>query len=425
VAPRSTSSAHARARVAALVVLVSLGGLLFGALRLSAAPPRGEPGRGASREADDVVSEPSAVAGRDLAGGRRAAPVATDLGSAPSGPSLLAGRNPEEVAVQRAARVSDALELLKYSPDSQPLRRDMVDVLAPNRRYESAMPLAMATGRTGDPPKQGDLSFVLTGDVYSVVGKGALAATLEVFRESATGERERVAVDVNSCALSIVEAAGSRPIAGAALLNDEGRDGDATAGDKVYGRSLVPAAVPALAAYRGLVRLDVEFTAADGDRRPARASLDFRLAASVPAVVSGVAGERLTPDGLEISVDLRVDEAGHYFVQGLLFDANDAPIGFAVARPRLEVGRARVPILFWGLLMREAKRPGPYVFRAVTGHRLPEPNERDRVDMATWEGPYRTSAYALSDFSDKEYESPSKELKIQALAALAAAKRAR
>ena len=139
-----------------------------------------------------------------------------------------------------------------------------------------------------------------------------------------------------------------------------------------------------------------------------------------PASFTGVTDEKLTADGLEISVGVQVDEAGQYFVQGLLFDAHDAPIGFAVARPTLAAGRATVPLLYWGLLFREANAPGPYVFRTVTGYRMPSGTEPDRADIVTWDGSYRTRAYATTDFSDKEHESPGKEAKIKALADLAA-----
>jgi hypothetical protein len=203
-------------------------------------------------------------------------------------------------------------------------------------------------------------------------------------------------------------------------MNDDGRDGDAVAGDRIYGTTIAASSVPALRSYRGLVRLDVAFVPRDGDRRLARASLDFRVASSVPGSFVGVSSERLTEDGLELSVDLNVEEAGRYFVQGLLFDAHDAPIGFAVARPTLRVGRATIPLVFFGLLFHDAKASGPFVFRTLTGRRLPEGNEADGAEMAVWPARYVTRAYALSDFSDKEYESAAKDAKIQALSALAA-----
>jgi|GEM_PF-4626241 len=335
-------------------------------------------------------------------------------------------------AKQRAARVSHAIELLRFPPHSQPLGPDMADVLQPNRRHESPMPLAGAAIRgapgAAPPSKEDALAYLLTGDAYTLVGRRALVATLEVFREGSR-ERERVAVDITRASVSLVS--GGVPSGPAAplvdspvVMNDEGHGGDAVAGDHLYGVTIDPSAAPALAGRRGLARLEVEFAAREGDRRPARAALDFRLAPAVPGVIVGVAGERLTPEGLEIAVDVRADDPGTYFVQGLLFDSTDRPIGFAVARPVLARGRATVPLLFFGLLFHEARAAaGPYVFRTVTAHRLPRDDEAERADMETWTGPYRTTkAYSLADFSDKEYESAAKDAKIQALAALAARK---
>ncbi|MDB4943568.1 MAG: hypothetical protein JWP97_3102 [Labilithrix sp.] len=315
---------------------------------------------------------------------------------------------------QRAERVSQALALLRYAPGSQPLRKDMTDVLQPNRRHETPHPLSFANGgAAGTPQKPEDLSYELTGNVYTVLPGASLDATLEVFRTSASGARERVAVDVSDLGVRLVEAGGDRQVNAPLAMNDDG--------NHVYSLHLAPSSIGELAGRRGLARLDVGFVAAEGDRRPARASLDFRLAGSVPATFTGVSEERLTGEGLEISVDLEVTEPGRYFVQGLLFDARHEPIGLAVARPTLAAGHAKVALLYFGLLFREANASGPYVFETLTGQRMPADNEPDRADLAPWTGSYRTKAYALTDFSDQEYESAAKDAKLQALSDLAAA----
>lgn len=399
-----------------LVAASSLALALLGVLSL---------GRGRSAEPRRGPAETATTSETDHA------PEAIALATAPrrmtaSAPSVApggAGEDHQARLTQRAERVSHAIALLRYPPGSQPLSRDMRDVLKPNARHETALPLALATGATGGAPTSGELSFQLTGDVYTVVGRGSLSPTLEVFRESTPGsERARVAVDITDLALVTVEPGGTRPVATTLALNDEGRTGDAVAGDRIYGTTIVPSAIPALAAYRGLARLDVGFVAREGDRRPAHATLDFRVIGSAPAAFIGVSNERLTAEGLELSVDLDVDEPGHYFVQGLLFDAHGAPIGFAVARPTLARGRATVPLLYFGLLFHDARASGPFVFRTLTGQRLPEANEPDRAELAMWLGSYQTRAYRLTELSDREYESPAKEAKIQALAALAARK---
>jgi hypothetical protein len=410
----STAGSGGSRRRLAVALLAVLGAVLLLMVILGV-------GRGARRAA----AEEAAGAASAPEQGRHARPSPMAAIRRASAREPLGPRGPQEddeatrAIARRAARVSDAFELLRFPPDSQPLRSGMVDVLEPNRRHETPLPLALATGRR-DPPKPGDLSFVFTADAYSVVGDDSLVATLEVFREQEGTDRERVAVDVLGLSLSLADGTPVNPAPAALIMKDDGRGSDATSGDKIYSVAVTPSAVPALASYRGLVRLELEFVPHDGDGRPARASLDFRVSDAVPASVAGVPRERLTAEGLELGLDLRVVEPGHYFVQGLLFDADDEPIGFAVARPRLAAGRSIVPLLFWGLLFHEAAAEGRFVLRTVTGHRLPQANEKDRADMPIWDGPYRTQAYPLSAFSEAEYESPGKDLKIEALSALAA-----
>jgi hypothetical protein len=147
------------------------------------------------------------------------------------------------------------------------------------------------------------------------------------------------------------------------------------------------------------------------------------MTSAAPATFVGVAAERLTVDGLEITVELGVQRAGRYVVQALLFDARERPVGVAVARPWLEQGRALVPLLYWGLLFHEAAAIAPFTCRTLTGHRLPDPGEPEGTDLTTWDVGYRTRTYALSDFSTKEHESAAKSRKVQALSDLAATPR--
>lgn len=315
--------------------------------------------------------------------------------------------DPDGRQVRRFERVSRALELLRFPPDSQPLRADMLDVLRPGARYETPVPLG------------GGLALLFTANTYAVSAGSPIVATLEVFRESGARERRPVPLEIRTCNLARFAQPDFVPVAAALSLRDDGRDRDMAAGDGIYTVTLVPSALPELASYNGLLRLDVELLV-EGEASPLRAALDFRLTSAPPAAFVGVAGERLTSDVLELVVELEVREAGRYFVQGLLFDSSDRPLGIAVARPSLEVGRAMVPLLYWGLLFHEANAVGSFTFRTLTGHRLPGAGEADRSDIASWEGSYRTRSYALRDFSEKEHESAAKSRKLQALVDLAA-----
>jgi len=401
-APRIGRSDRRAFVLAALVLSVVVAAIV--SLRSRPTPPGHE--RAVSSGASAREPEPRAEA-------PRAPPPTPEAASTP-----LAVGDPDPRASHRADRVSHALLLMRFPPTSQPLRPDQRDVLEPNRRWESPLPLALATGQAKGPPKDGDLSFLFTGNAYAVVGNASLVATLEVFRERG-GQRERVSVDVTRSEIVVLDESGPHPVASGIPFGDEGRDGDRAARDGILSATVTPGVIPALARHRGLAKLDITFEPREGDRRPAHASLDFRVGGALPGAFTGVAGERLTPEGLAIDVTMRIDEPGTYFVQGLLFDANDAPIGFATARPQLPAGSATVPLVFWGLLFHEAKAKGPFVFRTLTGHRLPDAAERERADLEPFTGSYRTKSYALSSFSDKEWESPSKELKIKALMDLA------
>ena len=343
-----------------------------------------------------------ALSGREQPALRSTTPTATANETAappapresPLPPTPAASPTPAEDSryARRNERVSNAIALLRYPADSQPLTTQMHDVLEPNRRHETRMPLSFATGGSGNgnhAAQPGDLSYELTADVFTVVGKASLHPRLSVFRDDA-----RVHVDVTSATV----------LSTSVTFDD---DGNAT---------ITPSDIPELAGIRGPAHLDVDFVA-DGQR--AHASLDFRVAGTTPATFVGVSGERLVPEGLELSVAIDVQEPGRYFIQGLLFDSNDSPIGYAVARPELTTGRATVPLVYFGLMFHDANANGPYVFRTLTGLRLPNGQEPDRADMDTWTGPYRTATYSLSDFSDQEYESAAKDAKISALANLA------
>jgi hypothetical protein len=353
----------------------------------------------ARREAPPISAEPARATLASHA--RPVEPLATSF-------------DPDGHQVRRFERVSRALELLRFPPDSQPLRADMLDVLRPGARYETPVPLA------------GGLALLFTANTYAVSAGRPIVATLEVFRESGARDRRPVPVQIRSCKLARFAQPEYLPLSATLSLNDDGRDADVSAGDGIYTVSLVPSALPELASYNGLLRLDVELgrgagaRRVEGDASPARAALDFRLTSAPPAAFVGIAGERLTNDGLELVAELEVREAGRYFVQGLLFDSSDRPLGIAVARPSLEVGRAMVPLLYWGLLFHEANAVGSFTFRTLTGHRLPDAGEADRTDIASWEGSYRTRSYALGEFSEKEHESAAKSRKVQALVDLAA-----
>ncbi|HEU4412702.1 MAG TPA: hypothetical protein VFS43_46085 [Polyangiaceae bacterium] len=387
---------------------------LFGALALWRLWPAGAP--------PEPPPPPKPGPAKAAPAGEAAAPRAREgRAQAPPGAPPEAERPYDEQGVARQAKRFDALdhaiELTRFPPDSRPLTAEMTDVLRPNRRHEQPQPLAAAHARGQKVDPERDLFVLFTGPRFALTPGEPLAATLEVTRGRPDEGRgaERVALEVREC---VLRASGPAPLAEGLPLNDRGEHGDPKAGDLSYSLSVDPLTLAGFERYNGPARLEVAFVA-PGASELAHASLDFKLGAVTPARFNGRVAERLAPAGLELRVGLDVEQPGHYVVQGLLFDARDQPVGFAVDRPTLGRGAGEATLLFFGLLFHEADARAPFVLRTVTGYRLPEGDEPDKLEMAPMPGEYRTHAYPRSAFSADEWQSASKDKRLEALRELA------
>jgi hypothetical protein len=370
--------------------------------------------------------EPAAHSTSAAAPGAPAAPTERprpDDGPRPpaAGAALpLAAIAEHERAVARQAKRFEALDhavdLARFPPDSRPLTSSMTDVLRPNTRHEQPTPLVTSRGARPEADPERAPYVLFTGPRYALTPGAPLAATLEVFRgRPDEGRRAKAPVEVRACSL---RAPGPGPHAEGLPLNDRGAEGDLEAGDLTYSIALDATALPGFERYNGPVRLDVAFTTpASGE--VAHASLDFLLTAAPPARFDGRVGETLTAGGLALRVGLEVERPGRYVVQGLLFDARGEPVGLAVDRPQLATGPAEATLLFFGLLFHESDAQAPFVLRTVTGYRLPEADEPARLDLAPLPGEYRTRPYPRSAFSRDEWQSTSKDRRLDALRDLA------
>ncbi len=315
--------------------------------------------------------------------------------------------------------VADALVLNRFPPDSRPLTRDMTDVLSPNRRQETPLPVRVP-GKRAERLNDDEVPyFLFTGNKHSISQGEPLEATIEFFRKrpDPSAQPDRIPAQQLTCRLMRHGQPDFVPVVDVPL-NDDGANGDEMAGDLVYSVVFDPTSIDALRAYNGYIQLEAQFSLASVPQ-PVRAVLMFELAAVPPARFAGVLREELTADGLVIHMGVDVVRAGYYFVQGLLFDSQGNPIGFAVHRETWQSGRQDAPLLFFGLLFHDAQASGPYVFRTVTGTRLPDVGEPVKTDIPMWPGEYRTRAYSLDRFSNREWESDQKSRLIENLQQLA------
>jgi hypothetical protein len=410
----------ARPRTVPRAAIASAAALL-GAFALYRLWPAGAPPEPAASPSGPSKPSPAA---ESTAAARGQAPDSRP--AAGKAPSSADGERPyDEHGVSRQAKrfetLDHTIELLRFPPDSRPLTAEMTDVLRPNSRHEQPQPLASGHTRGQKVDPEHDLFVLFTGPRYAITPGEPLAATLEVFRgrpdESRKGER--VALEVRECILrATTSGTGPSPSANGLPLNDQGEQGDQKSGDFTYSLSLDPQTLPGFERYNGLARLDVSFITPGADQI-SHATLDFKLNGAPPARFDGKVSERLASEGLELRVGLHVDQPGQYVVQGLLFDARDKPIGFAVDRPQLTRGAGEAKLLFFGLLFHEADAQSPFVLRTVTGYRLPEGDEPEKFDMAPMSGEYRTHAYPRSAFPNSEWQSDSKDQRLEGLRELA------
>ena len=424
----SRSAEGGRGRLAAVAALI---GVIAGALWLGSRADRRAAGSAGSSGASGSGQESGPRTGKDGEPGRgktRARPGSGagdsgdggDDGPRASGSGHGADWDPRDRAkTRRLSMIADAMEQNRFPPDSRPLTSEMQDVIRPYQRHESPHPIRLKRGKgeAVDPDKVP--WYLLTASRYLLVRDARIEPRLEVYRSRPQGGEGQERVPVEIVAAKLMRFAQPDMVdVGRFPINDEGRDGDEKGGDGVYSASVDLGAYPALATHNGQIKLVVDFTMPGVDY-PIRAAIDFQMSAAEPARFTGLVTEKLTPAGLDFAVQLEVKRAGNYYVQGLLFDANNKPIGFAIARPTLATGRRDVVLSFFGLLFHEAKAQSPYQLKTLTGSRLADDGEPFNTELAPWPGPYRSKAYKLTDFSDHEHESPEKDKLLDTLRDLA------
>ncbi len=127
----------------------------------------------------------------------------------------------------------------------------------------------------------------------------------------------------------------------------------------------------------------------------------------------------------------RVDalEAGRYSFTTVLHDATTGQaLATGTLTRDLPAGRTRIPLEFYGLILSEKKATGPFLVKGLLGERLL--NDTEIKDLTEGKLPvspegvleplgveYRTRAYLLEQFTDREFDSPEKRQRIRDLEA--------
>ncbi|MFH2096497.1 MAG: choice-of-anchor X domain-containing protein [Bacteroidota bacterium] len=347
----------------------------------------------------------------------------------PSDPLLAekSMQNPMEIVrkakVPREHLLKDYLSWARYPPNSRPLDEGHVDVLDYHIVYlkEQKMPYF-----DGENYVESDFSCVLQPSAHSVFEGESLAIYLSCRKDGSTENR-----NLKIKSYKVEGKAGellfnpSKPVVG-----DNGHNGDETANDGIYTFLFTPDEDD-----WGDIFLSVKFEVA-GDETGSEYELKTHFFASpeTPATFTGVFEETVRDGSLYITVELDVSEEGFYTVEANLL-SDEGPIAFARTDKDLEGGKQKVELEFFGKILHDKGIDGPYKLIGLRGQldtgaiqlanltKSPEEvakflkevsDERpNRLMVPYYKEEYKTAAYKSREFSDKEYDSPEKQQRIE------------
>lgn len=221
-------------------------------------------------------------------------------------------------------------------------------------------------------------------------------------------------------------------------LNDDGRDGDKTAGDRLYTFQFVPSK-----SDWGHMLMTVRFRIPeDPSSRDYEMKAQFFASPKAPAQFTGRLTDEVKDGSLVVNVEMRILKAGKYNVQANLKN-DDKYIAVSKKEIELKAGTHSVPLLFFGRIFHLKEANGPYILTGlhafrdnsfITDEILNSPNSAELLEklakkieskqakiepekeiVPPYAQEYRTGEYRYSSFSDREYDSPRKREEIQAL----------
>ena len=335
-----------------------------------------------------------------------------------------------EMEAQHAEYVrqaEDTRKAIRFGEGTKLIDEEFVKGNRPNVRHEGPAPLIAMRGKPiqpdevkGDPQ---DLPHVIfTGPRYNAYPGQPIEAVLEV-RKGAPGSahgEQRLPAAIKSASLARAEKDAFVPFADFPL-NDEGRFGDAKAGDLVYAGALDVFKDSKNATLRGELRLTVVFNV-QGSGETYTGTLDFPVNGAPQGKILGIVGDRNTGGGLELVFKVQANEAGIYILEGNISTSGGKPLIHVEHRTPIDAGTHEVTVPVCGAAFRETSADGPYVIDALFAEFVDEKANPPQLFML--EAPpgmkYTTKAYRGGEFSDASCASPAQQRALKTAEAEAA-----
>ncbi|MCB1160858.1 MAG: hypothetical protein KDK45_25370, partial [Leptospiraceae bacterium] len=224
---------------------------------------------------------------------------------------------------------------------------------------------------------------------------------------------------------------GTKTQAHNADYTDNGTGADLMANDNIYTFTWRP-----MSNHWGQMFLEVDITYSPEDKK-AHIVAAFFSSPRKPAEFTNYFREVIEDGSLVIYAGISVYTSGSYNIQANLKDVNGNYIAYATEDVKLSTGSQEVRLLFYGKILRDAEARSPYTLTSLRGYREnlpfdpelfgdPSPKalkiiqsakttEPDKEIIPIFKEEHKTKEYSLDEFSDKEWQSPEKDRRIQEL----------
>jgi hypothetical protein len=319
---------------------------------------------------------------------------------------------------QRLERAQSTLEAYRlttrYPHESRPIS-EHVDQIYPNKEVTEEVPLAVSGGKAAE-----GVTLRTTQERVFVQGNEGVHFSVSL-RDS----------DGNALPLRVLRAfAAEMPPPRSASLypqvpiafNDEGRDGDAAAGDGVYGARLHPA-TQGFAELFGRIRMEVHL---QFQNQQGITYFDVMYTPAAPATWEGGVREALEDGSLNFYLKANVQQSGRYVVTGRIDDAQGKPFALLTFNDEVGAGPQEFKLTLFGKLIRDGQPAFPLVLRDVDAFLLRPNASPDRSLMPRLPGQVHMSqTHAPESFSNAEWNSEERTRYLRELGRDVATARAR
>ena len=310
------------------------------------------------------------------------------LRPAPEPPPVAAAPPPPPARLPRdrstlAPEIQRFLASREYPPDSGRLGAGAVDLLFPNRRFEREKPVPGS--RESGPPD----TFLWTADRLYYSGGDRVQVRFAARRDDAPAPLREL--QATAQAENAAGASGSRLEIPMQPLGDDFVGTLPLEGE--------------LWSHHGPIALVAHYQLEGGRPQEELIRVFTTPESRVPGRFTGEFTDRAEAGSLVIDVGLEVVEPGFFRIDANLRDAAGQPVAFAHWKGELLAGSGSVPLTFFGKVLVDAGRPGPYQLTELRGYRFLDGRYPDRERMRDHEGSFASQPYPLAHFSDAPHES--------------------